>query len=189
MNKPAPADRFAIVPLFPNQSPPAHCIAWGNMDAVMERIVDSNTRNDAIDLIHDAAVALGQLERTRNQQAQIFARSFQDVIARLDALAHRMDAIEEQRAARAKADAEEEQQRIQDYLDSLPDPDNLDGQVTYDPSGELHILPPTISDQGALPNELVRKAPPETGNYPEPDPSKLAHPQQQPAQPVAISLN
>jgi hypothetical protein len=34
-----------------------------------------------------------------------------------------------------------------------------------------------LPDQGNLPTELVRKAPPDPGNSPEPNPARLAHPQ------------
>jgi hypothetical protein len=43
-------------------------------------------------------------------------------------------------------------------------------------------------DQGTLPNELVRKAPPTLGTDPVVDPAELAH-GPGPAPPVAISLN
>lgn len=43
-------------------------------------------------------------------------------------------------------------------------------------------------DQGALPNEIVRKAPPDLGTMPMVDPADLDRPPD-PAPPVAISLN
>jgi hypothetical protein len=83
---------------------------------------------------------------------------------------------------------------IQAHLDSLPDPDD---PASYAPSGELHDLGPSnledkdrraATDQGDLPNEIVRKAPPTLGTDPVFNPAELAHPPGD-RPPAAISLN
>jgi|SRR6266581_2121999 len=76
---------------------------------------------------------------------------------------------------------------------------DIDDPATYaNPTGELHSLAPSAperrkqlaaqQEQGDLPNELVRKAPPTLGTDPVVDPAELAH-GPGPAPPVAISLN
>jgi hypothetical protein len=166
----SPEPTFAIIPLAPYQPPPANYLAWGSLNCVMERIVDSNVRNDAIKLIHDAAVALGQLERTRSQEQQIFARGLQVINDAITAIARRLDALEEQREAQAKADAQAEADRVQRLLDAMPDPDGPD---PFAPSGDLHSIPASNpqheqqleADQGGLPHELEQEAPPPGGAY------------------------
>jgi outer membrane murein-binding lipoprotein Lpp len=190
MSNPAPA--FAIVQLHPHEPAPDNMIMWGSLDAVMERIIDSNARNAAVDILRDARIAADQLEQTRTQETQILARGLQTLNASIDQLTRRMDAIEEQREVQVRYDAAREQQQIQDYLDALPSPDDDPDQ--HFNTGDLHSLPPaehgqSATDQGALPEELLKNVPPETGNYPEPDPSELAHPATPKYRaPAAISL-
>jgi hypothetical protein len=122
-------------------------------------------------------------------------------------LTETIDRVREDFAARAQAEQQEQQRladladkkRIQDYVDSFPDPEAPDPFV---PSGELHDLPPShprheeelaaLSDQGNLPRRLEKGGPPTLGTLPTPDPSTLSHPQDpdhyQP-QPISISLN
>ena len=155
---------------------------------LISRRVEKNRLRAAssTDLFADTNVAADQLEQTRAHETQILARGLQTLNASIDTLSRRMDIVEEQQAAKAKADAEREQRRIQDYLDSLPSPDE---PATRQPSGEMHTLPATEDDQGALPNELREGTPPETGNNPEPDPLELAYPQRPKYQQMpAISL-
>jgi hypothetical protein len=170
-------------------------IAHGSMSALTERIVDSVARADATSLLVDAAKALGQIEsiQQREQEARIAdIRRLCDDVTRFG---QRLDAFEARRKEKARLDAEEEQREIQRALDALPDPDDPDDPNTdamhQSNTGDLTTLGPSEvqRDQGALPNELQKDAPPLSGNFTEPDPDKLAHPQEPPAQPVSISLN
>ena len=190
---------FAPDQQFKLYGPDGRIIASGSMSAVTERILDSKARSDSLSLLNDAAYALGLIEKQelaarrldseREQLTEQKVRMLCDSAARL---AIRFDNYEQRRIARNRRDAEEEQQQIQARLAALPDPDEPD---PFSPSGELHDLPPaepgttTIDNQGDLPAELNKAAPPPLGTDPIYDPKDLAHPPDPPAQPVAISLN
>jgi hypothetical protein len=180
-------DRFAIVQLHEHQPIPDNTIMQGSMDAVMERIIDSNARNTAMDLLRDARIAADQLEQTRAQETQILARGIQSLNDTITRLSRRMDAVEEQQSTKMRHDAALEAKRIQDYLNTLPDPDDPDAAAIFPPDGSLHALPPTNTDsdnEGDLPEELTRATPP-PGN-----PAELDDPPQPKyRQPVAVSLN
>jgi hypothetical protein len=134
--------QFAIIPVV---TPPTNAIAHGNLDAVMEHIVDSATRSDAQDLLTAAAQAVGSLETIQTQKDQLFARSVQMLNDRMEHLARRMDSIEQGRADKARRDEEERQREEerererQEEEESEPPPGNTD--ETHVPTGELHTLP------------------------------------------------
>jgi hypothetical protein len=170
-------------------------IASGSMSALSERILDSKTRSDAIDLLHDAAQAVGLLERQQEEAEELRARqihAFCDGVARL---ARRMDELEERHEAQIKADEEAEEERIRKEMDSWPDPDDPDpfgGPATYDPSGELHTLAPSdpspgTADQGGLPRELEKEAPSPGGALRPPE-EMTYPPTPQYRSPAAVSL-
>jgi hypothetical protein len=167
-------------------------IASGSMSAVTEPILDSKSRAAAHQLLRDAAQAQDLIEQQQEQAEELRARQVSAFCDGINRLTKRLDALEAQReAAQVKAD-EEEAERIRKEMDFWPDPDD---PAIYGPGGELHMLSaepgtdPSAADQGALPAELRKGAPPESGNYPEPDPSKLAYPES-PTQraPVAVSM-
>jgi hypothetical protein len=159
----------------------------------MERIIDSNARNAAVDILRDARIAADQLEQARSQETQILARGIQSLNDTITRLARRMDAVEEQHKARVRYDASVEAKRVQDYLDSLPDPDDPNGPLFYPPSENLHAVSrtnPNADNEGELPKDLLRATPPSPGNYPLDDPAELDEPPQlKNRAPVAISLN
>jgi hypothetical protein len=103
-----PDERFAIIPLFPHQQPPASSIMHGSLNCVMERIVDSAARSDALDLIERADSARASLDRTRAQESIALARGLQSVNDMMGRLARRMDELELRHADRKRADAEAE---------------------------------------------------------------------------------
>jgi hypothetical protein len=176
-------DRFAIVQLHEHQPIPDNTIMQGSMDAVMERIIDSNARNTAMDLLRDARIAADQLEQTRAQETQILARGIQSLNDTITRLSRRMDAMEEQQSTKMRHDAALEAKRIQDYLNTLPDPDDPVAAAIFPPDGSLHALPPTDDAVGDLPAELSRATPP-PGN-----PELDEPPQPKFRSPVAVSLN
>jgi hypothetical protein len=175
-------------------APDGRLIGSGSMSAVTEHILDSKIRADAVELLHDAAKALGLIEQQREEEQELRERqvhAFCDGVARL---ARRLDILEAQREEQMRADEEAEERRIEQFLDELPDPDSPD---PFAPSGDLHVIAASgpedreqlQSDQGTLPPELKKGAPPDLGTEPELDPSKLAYPET-PAQraPVAVSM-
>jgi hypothetical protein len=189
---------FAIIPLHPYEPVPDNAIMQGSMDAVMERIIDSNARNAAVDILRDARIAADQLEQTRAQETQILARGIQSLNDTITRLSRRMDAVEQHRGAQARQDAAAEAERVQKELDAMPDPDNPNAPALYPPGGELHSVAATTpattksvpDNEGDLPNEVLKDVPPPTGDYPVNDPSELAHPQQSKYRnPAAVSLN
>jgi multidrug efflux pump subunit AcrA (membrane-fusion protein) len=175
-------------------------IASGSMSAVTEPILDSKSRAAAQQLVRDAAEAKDLIAQQQEEAEELRARqvrAFCDGVARLT---QRLDVIEQQREEQVRQDEEEEQRRIQDYLDSLPNPDNeppphVPG--THFNTGDLHSIPASKpedeqqleADQGALPAELRKGAPPESGNYPVSDPAELEYPETQKQRaPVAVSM-
>jgi hypothetical protein len=175
-------------------------IASGSMSAVTEPILDSKSRAAAHQLVRDAALAEEKIAEQKEHEQALRERQVHAFCDGITRLTRRLDELEEQRAEQTRQDEEEEQRRIQNYLDSLPNPDDepqphVPG--THYNTGDLHSIPASSpedrgqleADQGALPASLRKGAPPESGNYPEVDPSKLAYPES-PTQraPIAVSM-
>jgi hypothetical protein len=101
------------------------------------------------------------------------------------------DSFEKQRSLAMKrqeaARKAEGQRRVQQYLDALPDPE---APSRY-PAPLLSPDPRSGDNQGDLPRELQKGAPPPLGTDPVYDAAELAHPQRQNKIPpqAAISLN
>jgi hypothetical protein len=139
----------------------------------------------------DAARACGLIESIAAREDAVRAGEAQQLIDGIAAIERRLDRFMAKREVMARQDAEQEAQRIQEMLDSLPDPDLPDG------GGDLRPLAPpdkeryAPNDQGDLPRELQEGAPALSGTYPEPDPHELGGPKdpKQVPQPIAISLN
>jgi len=184
-------DRFAII-MCPDGTPvPVEALCVGPLDEMFGYIQQSVAREE-----HEQRLAVAE------QQNMEVAQKL------LDAMAHFTNCLGAEEASRAdqarrdakrdakraKRDQEEakrqEQEQNERMIDQLPDPDDPDWHHN---TGDLHDLPPSEdADQGDLPNELKKGAPPLTGTDTAPDFDKLAHPQsgtKQIAQPVSISLN
>jgi hypothetical protein len=169
--------------------PDGQIIACGSLNAVTQPILGSKSRADALDLIKRADAAAEQ-EREREQQERVVvaegARALADGIAQLS---RRLDALVQSRDARRRLDAVSEATR---HMLELPkDPPELDlSDNTPAPSGELRPLQakdppehdPTADDQGDLPRELERGAPPMLGT----EPTIEDPPRRQVSQPVAF---
>jgi hypothetical protein len=95
------AGSFAIVKLPPHQSPPDNTIMHGSINAVMERIIDTNARREALDLLARADDASQSLALARDQEAATRARSIRHLGDTITQLARRMDAFEQRAEARA----------------------------------------------------------------------------------------
>jgi hypothetical protein len=187
------SNRFAIVPIYADstgrETTPGNAVFVGSRSAVMERILDSRERRICLNLVNDAAHAKDTLKSIRAREDSVATREqavqaredalnsslLADTIAKLDALAARMDAIEEELAH----DPED---------DELPLPPGASADPTLLPDdGELEALrgptdpdvPAAIEDErsendneGDLPTELTEKIPTVTGTAPEFDPDK-----------------
>ena len=182
-----PAPSFAIVPVHDNKVP-AGAIAHGPLNVITERVLSSKARTEALALVARADEAAEQ-EREREQREQEILsdgiRAFTDGIADLS---RRLDALVQSRDARRKLDAASE--ATKEMLELPKDPPELDlspADTVPAPSGELRPQQakdpkehqPEADDQGALPRELERGAPPETGNYPtleDPQPPQVPQP-------------
>ena len=154
---------FAIIPLHPHQPPPDNAIMHGSLDAVMERIIDTNARNAAVDVLRDAQIEADQLEQTRAQETQILARGIRSLNDTITRLSRRMDAVEAQQTTRMRHDAAREAKRVQDYLKTLPDPDDPPASHGHFNTGDLSPLPPTNTGdaaEGDFPETLLRATPP-----------------------------
>jgi hypothetical protein len=109
-------DQFAIIPIYSDslgaRAVPSDALFVGSRSAVMERIVDSKARRDALTLINDADRVRRDRQALKADQAAFKAdqaafagavESVQDALigqftAKVDALAARMDAIEQERS-------------------------------------------------------------------------------------------
>ena len=146
------SDRFAIIPVAPGPTP-HNAIMTGPLDLIMQNLPDTHSRQDAIEQLEFARIKSDQISTMQNVSRALQVSAFCDSIKHLSA---RMDALATRRAERARKDAEEakrqEAQRIQDYLASLPDPDEPhtpgedpaliedEDPDPFEPS-ELHTLP------------------------------------------------
>jgi hypothetical protein len=187
------AGSFAIVKLPPHQSPPDNTIMHGSINAVMERIIDTNARREALDLLARADDASQSLARTEARADAARARSIRHLGDAITQLNHRLDAIEERRAIQARQDEEAEAARLQAVLDALPSPDEPAAAI-YSPGGDLHSLAaPNTAHMGEddAPSSLEHlERFGSSGTDPVTDPSELAHPKvPKYRNPAAISLN
>lgn len=176
MPEPRDFNRFAIVPVYADstghEAVPQNAMFVGSQSSIMERVLDSRARRTALTLINDAAHAREFLTRIAQRERDVAAREdavtsyedsvrrtvVQDFIGKLDALASRLDSLEQQAA-------------------HDPDDDEL-------PPG---LTGPSVDDsEGDLPPEIERRTPPGSGTDPIPDPRDLAHPQKPQQQPAAI---
>jgi hypothetical protein len=118
MTAPEPRDfnRFAIVPIYADstgrEAVPQNALFVGSQKVVMERILDSKARRQALTLINDAEHAKGTISGIREREravalreADVTAREdalaralLADALGKLDALTHRFDTIEAERA-------------------------------------------------------------------------------------------
>jgi hypothetical protein len=181
---PAP-DRFQLTPLLPGQQPSDLAIAHGSYRLVDEFLGIHRVRADTLDRMADVEEAKVDLAE-REQQLQ--TTRLQVLNTMLDAIAQRLDALELKHEDQRKADEAAEQQRIEDELARLPDPDFPDSAPGHFNTGDLSPLPPTVDgdtdDQGDLPRSLDPDTP--TGLDP-----RWADPRNrnQVPQPVSVSLN
>ena len=114
---------------------PENAIMVGSQSAVMEHVIDSNARNDAVKLVKDAAKALGTIESIEEREQSVTEREdsvrsqlMHDFIGQLDALAQRIDSLEVEQAEQAKLAA-------------------------YDPEDDLLPSPPVTTAHGDAPPE------------------------------------
>jgi hypothetical protein len=174
----------ADTPLFTLTSPTGEVIMRGSMSAVMERLPDTHARTNAIESMYRVAADAVEAEERQQEAMASAAQMIADTCAHLTS---RLDAYIQRREAQRKADEEEEarleQEQIQHYLDTLPDPDNpntgdLSAVITAPKDLEATVL--ELDDTG--PNELVEMRPIT-------EPAELAHAPKPTQQPIAISLN
>jgi hypothetical protein len=165
----------------------------------MEQLPDTKARANALENMYRVAAQTAEAEETLERSRASAAQILCDSVGRL---AERLDAYVARREAQHRRDEEEaerkEQQELQEYLDSLPDPDNPEHHNTLDLAVETPtedpvedqdpqgIIPEPEDPEGAVLDQLQGLV--ET--RPVVDPAELAHPET-PAQraPVAISLN
>ena len=169
---------------FKLYGPTGDIIMTGSMNAIMERLPDTKARDSALaDMLKIAADAVEAEER----QVEARACAIRTLSDGLTNLSTRLDSFEKQRAISAKraeaARKEAAQQRVQRYLDELPDPDDPD----------LYSFDPKERSTTSAPDE-VSQDPSEMGAVYDPEPhpesgSRLNSPAPQVAQPTAISLN
>jgi hypothetical protein len=152
----------------------------GGMDALMERVLDTPARADALALLDEAAQAVGQIEAHQEREQELRVKQIKYICDQFEALGRRMDAFIARRKEKARKDAEEEQARIQRMLDAMPDPD----ASGHTPSGDLHSLPAPEDPEGAMLEQDQQGV----STRPVVDPEDLAHAPFQPNQPTSISL-
>jgi hypothetical protein len=150
MIKPGPQEQFAIMPVY--DRPPAGSIFHGSMSAVMEHVVDSQTRNDSQQLLRDAASALGVLEEVEAKEDALRERQVRAFCDSVATLSRRLDALEARRRAQARRDAEAEAKAIADYIDSLPDPDDPNQGGELSPVGPSKYRDPAAAEADELPD-------------------------------------
>jgi hypothetical protein len=202
----ASTDLFAIVPVSSFRDANAkEAICIGPMKEVFAYLPQTAARDQAEAELARVRVTADQIKRMQSATTAMQVAAFADAI---DHLERRLDAKEAELEEQARRDAEEaerrEAERIAAHLDALPDPDDPD---TWDPHQGGGLVPIAAShpedkeqlaasDQGDLPNELLKDAPPDPGTAPtigldarrvpsrQTKRTPMLHPQ-----PIAVSLN
>jgi hypothetical protein len=179
-----PAPSFAIIPVRYGK-PPAEAIMHGPLSAVMEHVLGSKARADALALVARADEAAAE-EREREQREQeILSDGIRAVADGIQQLSRRLDALVRSRDARRRLDFASEATR-----EMLELPKDAPADFASEPGGELHSVgpedpekhQPEADDQGDLPRELERGAPPMLGT----EPTIEDPPHRQVAQPIAL---
>jgi hypothetical protein len=189
-----PTPNFAIIQVPEGSQPPAGAIATGPMSIITENVLGSRARAEAEALVKRAADAAEQEREREEREQELTANAIREIADGIKRLGQRIDAIEQSRDDRRKLDAASEatEEMLQLPKDA-PDPEApSDTLAPPAPTGELHPLAAKdpaehepVADQGNLPPELERGAPPDPGNYPElKDPPRSREPSQR--SPVAF---
>jgi hypothetical protein len=183
---------FALIRVPDGCKAPGDVIAHGSMSSVTQCLLDSVARSKAEALLARADEAAEQEKQREQREQQLITEGVRALHDRLDDFGRRLDAIERSRDARRQLDA---QSAATEKMLALPKGSALNAPAdeTHQPGGELHVIGPEdpekqhqpAADQGDLPEELVKQAPGELGNYP----TLEEQPRRQISQPVAISLN
>jgi hypothetical protein len=177
------------IPEFKLFGPDGGIIAQGSLSAVTQPILNSRSRAEALTIIARADQAAEEQREREQQERDVFAEGVRALRDGILKLSHRVDALVQSRDARRKLDAASEATR--QMLELPKDPPALDfADTTPSPSGELHALAPkdpaehqpVTGDQGDLPKELSKGAPPQLGTEP-----TIEDPQS-PQQPQPIAL-
>jgi hypothetical protein len=143
-------EQFAVVRVPPpgsrRDSILNDAVMVGNLNAVMEQLPSTQARtkaltnmyriaDDAVDAEARRDVARADARRARDELRETQMRR---VVAELDSLTRRIDALEDQQAWQVAAD------KAQRIRDALADLNALDGddEPTHHPSGELHSVDP-----------------------------------------------
>jgi hypothetical protein len=109
---------------FKLYGPNGELLMSGSRSAVTEPILDSVARADAYSLKIDAIKARSLMKQQKVAADQLRQRQFHAFCDSVTTLGRRLDTLEQQRAKRARREAEDEARRIQAKLDALPDPDD-----------------------------------------------------------------
>jgi hypothetical protein len=123
-------DQFYIAPAYSDSTGqsaiPANAVFVGSRSAVMERILDSKARRQALTLINDAEHAKGQLLEIRKRVRELKARE--------DAVTAREEALLQQAIQKLDASANEFTKRIE----------SLEAERAHDPDDDDLPLPPGL---------------------------------------------
>jgi len=201
-----PTARFAVIPLDRDDPVPTNAIAHGSWSALGPLLFDTRPLTAALDL---AARTVAHAEENHARQVseqQLVADGATALVDGLLQLRHRLDTLERNQRDRRRLDAASEVARelLEIPQDKPPAAGEHGPAVVRDqehkPTGDLHSVAPSHpedkeqaaarerKDQGALPNELLKGAPPDPGTAPEFDPAKVGKAPDPPQQPVSVSL-
>jgi hypothetical protein len=168
--------------LDPNQTwklihPDGHVIGQGSMSAICEHILDTQTRNDSLSLIEQAARAIGVIEAQVQSKKAFDEQRVQFVCDSITRLSIRLDSYIQRKRTQRRLDArrrqiaadEEQTARIKQALDALGEepeaddpPEETHGELTTHPATEPAREEQLAAaggaserpDQGDLPAEL-----------------------------------
>jgi hypothetical protein len=187
---------YALVPIPALKDAPDNAVMVGTLEGCLTGLDATPAHQELLDLRASIPPLLQQVKQF-GADKEAFYGSLQQTIDACDRQHARLDSFEKQRAISAKrAEAEQkrrDRQRVQAYLDTLPDPDGPDvGELTihhkvdpaergYDPDDPDD--PETWQDDVGLEGSVTTRPTPDPKNLGYlPDPKQIS-------QPVSISLN
>jgi hypothetical protein len=189
---------FALVPVPDAKSVPDNAVMWGTLEECLTGLDGTPSHQELLDIQAAIPPVIEQVQQFQKDRQAFYGTLHQAI----DAQNARLDAFEKQRAISMKRQEAEQKrrdrQRVQSYLDGLPD---LDEPEPWPDNGELtikHKVDPKYlpEDDAALSTTLHDTAlglEAVTATRPTTDPAQLAYPPsrstQQVPQPIAISLN
>jgi hypothetical protein len=186
-------EEIAIIAIPRNSPEPFYkevldkAFAHGSRSMIMERVLDSKARQEALDLVASAEAAREQMRQQVEAEKQQFADTIQKLCDGIGKMARRVDVLGQSKTLRASVDRDYEAAKALALPDEAEAPESSETMpLARDGDYPAPGLPAPGAEDGALPPELERAG--LLGTEPILDPKDLAHPEPKQRPQMSITL-